>query len=168
MALLIDVQPSKKLLPFIERLWGVLLNPATFGAILAWTNGGRSFTVFDPERLIAEVFSAIKIKATKLTSFQKQLNLHGFSSTRNEFSHPDFVQGDRARAAAIERIGSVKKALIWRPYSRREGPSMEVTKEPVPFEEFFALSDWRLHHTATMFTDPDLEFDWSENLCEGV
>jgi len=66
--------------PFPEKLHLMLDNVEEEGLdhIVSWHPHGRSFAVHKPKDFVAEIMPRY-FKQTKLTSFQRQLNLYGFS-----------------------------------------------------------------------------------------
>jgi hypothetical protein len=68
------------LIPFPEKLHDMLTKakPQRFDHIVSWQPHGRSFIVHQPELFVQQVMPRF-FKQSKLRSFQRQLNLYGFS-----------------------------------------------------------------------------------------
>lgn len=62
--------------PFPEKLYQ-MLEEEKGGNVLCWCPHGRAFIVLEAKRFMAEVMPKY-FRQTKLTSFQRQLNLYGF------------------------------------------------------------------------------------------
>lgn len=65
--------------PFPEKLYGMLESAGADGYsdIVSWQPHGRAFCVHKPKPFVEDVM-AMHFRQTKLTSFQRQLNLYGF------------------------------------------------------------------------------------------
>ncbi|CAJ1967592.1 unnamed protein product [Cylindrotheca closterium] len=79
--------------------------------ILAWDPEGRSFTIFQPKEF-AESIMGQYFRQTKYKSFQRQMNLYGFSrevrgKIRGVYSHPLFIRNDRDLCLQIKRSNRV-------------------------------------------------------------
>lgn len=85
--------------PFPERLYA-MLNQAEqdgFEDVVSWSIHGRCFTVHQPKRFVDEVMPTF-FKQSKLTSFQRQVNLYGFrrltaGKDRGAYYHELFLRG---------------------------------------------------------------------------
>uniref|UniRef100_A0A7S2URE0 HSF-type DNA-binding domain-containing protein n=1 Tax=Attheya septentrionalis TaxID=420275 RepID=A0A7S2URE0_9STRA len=85
--------------PFPLKLHEMLEGIAKDGlsSIVAWQPHGRSFVVHDPQKFVHEVMPCY-FKQTKLSSFQRQLNLYGFSrittgKDKGAYYHELFLRG---------------------------------------------------------------------------
>lgn len=85
--------------PFPEKLHIMLDKVEEQGLdhIVSWHPHGRSFAVHRPKEFVAEIMP-LYFKQTKLTSFQRQLNLYGFSrlttgNDRGGYYHELFLRG---------------------------------------------------------------------------
>jgi hypothetical protein len=84
--------------PFPEKLHLMLgaVEEEGLEHIVSWLPHGRSFMVHKPKEFVAEIMPNY-FKQTKLTSFQRQLNLYGFQrittgSERGSYFHPLFLR----------------------------------------------------------------------------
>ena len=94
------------------------IQPAEYRYISWVNNEGRSFQIINRE-LFEKILMPLYFKATKLRSFQRQLNLWGFERTANGdmsfYSHPFFIRGqpENLRHIVREKIkGSIGKTDI--------------------------------------------------------
>jgi hypothetical protein len=122
--------------PFPERLHDMLEHVEQDGLshIISWQPHGRCFLVHDPKAFVATVMPSY-FKQSKLTSFQRQLNLYGFcrltsGPDRNAYYHELFLRGKpflckRMYRTRIKGIG-IKKA---------SNPSAEPDFYKMPFVE---------------------------------
>jgi len=89
---------------------------------ISWVNGGRSFQINNRE-LFEKLLMPLYFKATKLRSFQRQLNLWGFERTQTAggdtsssfYSHTSFIRGQPENLRHILRVkikGSIGKTDI--------------------------------------------------------
>jgi len=89
---------------------------------ISWVNGGRSFQINNRE-LFEKLLMPLYFKATKLRSFQRQLNLWGFERTQTAsgdssssfYSHHQFIRGQPENLRHILRVkikGSIGKTDI--------------------------------------------------------
>jgi hypothetical protein len=93
--------------PFPEKLHLMLESIEEEGLdhVVSWLPHGRSFMVHKPKEFVAEIMPNY-FKQTKLTSFQRQLNLYGFQrittgNERGSYFHPLFL---RHRLFLCERM----------------------------------------------------------------
>eukprot|EP00934_Nitzschia_sp_Nitz4_P006014 Nitzschia sp. Nitz4//scaffold124_size66437//25636//38731//NITZ4_006111-RA/size66437-processed-gene-0.6-mRNA-1//1//CDS//3329534552//6004//frame0 len=101
------MNPSSFQFPW--KLHDMLDNAATEGVedIVSWQDGGRSFRVHKPQEFVDRVMCRY-FKQTKYKSFQRQLNLYGFSrlsegSSKGGYRHQYFVRGQRTLCQLITR-----------------------------------------------------------------
>ncbi|CAE7794609.1 HSF2 [Symbiodinium microadriaticum] len=91
---------------FPQKLFALMeMEPAD---VVCWTERGLSFRVVDPEKFAEEVVPKY-FRHTKMTSFQRQLNLYGFRRvTKGEdtgsYYHPKFQRGRRDFISEIKRL----------------------------------------------------------------
>ena len=89
---------------------------------ISWVNGGRSFQINNRE-LFEKLLMPLYFKATKLRSFQRQLNLWGFERTQTAsgdssssfYSHTYFIRGQPENLRHILRVkikGSIGKSDV--------------------------------------------------------
>jgi hypothetical protein len=98
--------------PFPEKLHYMLSQVDGEGVshIVSWQPHGRCFIVHKPQEFVQEVMSRF-FKQTKLTSFQRQLNLYGFvrltaGTDRGGYYHELFLRGrmDLCRRMSRTRV----------------------------------------------------------------
>jgi hypothetical protein len=82
--------------PFPVKLH-ILLEENLYGNVISWQPHGRCFILRKPKEFLAEVMPKY-FKQTKLTSFQRQLNLYGFSRLtsgpdKGGYYHELFLRG---------------------------------------------------------------------------
>lgn len=80
---------------FPVRLFTMLENEDA--AIIDWTSDGRAFKVIDLNRFREEILPKY-YRHSKITSFQRQLNLYGFlrihkGDDTGAYAHPMFLKG---------------------------------------------------------------------------
>lgn len=85
--------------PFPERLYSMLKDAdgAGFSDVVSWQPHGRCFTVHQPKKFVEEVMPKY-FRQSKLTSFQRQVNLYGFrrltaGKDRGGYYHELFLCG---------------------------------------------------------------------------
>jgi len=76
--------------------------------IVRWEEHGRSFRVVDPDK-VSEHVLPLYFRHSKLTSFQRQLNLYGFrritkGEDQGSYYHPKFQRGKPAVVGEIRRL----------------------------------------------------------------
>ncbi|GAA5896280.1 uncharacterized protein JCM6883_006858 [Sporobolomyces salmoneus] len=104
--------------PFIEKLYGILARPDTYGDVMKWSDSGDSFFVAHSERFIREVLPE-QFSHQNIHSFTRQLNVYNFtrmsikqlreglsmsSATTSEYSgwsHPLFKRGDTTTLSTL-------------------------------------------------------------------
>mmetsp|Transcript_5124 Transcript_5124/g.17882 ORF Transcript_5124/g.17882 Transcript_5124/m.17882 type:complete len:451 (-) Transcript_5124:111-1463(-) len=80
--------------PFLFKTYNLVSDPST-DHVLAWTGGGKTFTVFHPDLMEKELLPST-FKHANFASFVRQLNNYGFrklQSERMEFGVANFEQG---------------------------------------------------------------------------
>lgn len=97
--------------PFPEKLHRMLEEVKKDGKddIISFFSHGRAFAVHDPDRFISEVMPKY-FKQSRLSSFQRQLNLYGFTritsgSDAGGYYHELFLQGRPNLAVHMRRVG---------------------------------------------------------------
>jgi len=85
--------------PFPERLYTMLsqVEDEGYESIVSWQPHGRCFIVHQPKRFVEEVMPKY-FRQSKLTSFQRQVNLYGFrrltaGQDRGAYYHELFLRG---------------------------------------------------------------------------
>ncbi|CAB9526849.1 stress transcription factor B-2b [Seminavis robusta] len=97
--------------PFPERLYNMLcqVEEDGFEDVISWQPHGRCFIVHDPKRFVDEVMPKY-FRQSKLTSFQRQVNLYGFrrltaGKDRGAYYHELFLRG---RADLYKRLVRIR------------------------------------------------------------
>lgn len=77
--------------------------------IISFFAHGRAFGIHDPERFVGEVMAKY-FKQSRLSSFQRQLNLYGFTRISSGpdtggYYHELFLKGRPALSAHMRRVG---------------------------------------------------------------
>jgi hypothetical protein len=106
-------------------------------SIVCWQPHGRSFMVHKPKEYVEDVM-AHYFNQTKYASFQRQLNLYGFSRLshgrdKGAYYHQCFVRGDRNLCRGMVRQ-KIKGTKVRRSLSPEEEPNFylpEYNKKPV-------------------------------------
>jgi hypothetical protein len=67
--------------------------------IIRWSSDGLAFFIDDEAKFIGEILPRHKFKATKIQSFQRNLNIYGFTRAttgihKMGYRHPDFSRDD--------------------------------------------------------------------------
>ncbi len=93
--------------PFPVKLH-MLLEENEYSDIISWQPHGRCFLLHDPKEFL-EVVMPRSFKQTKLTSFQRQLNLYGFSRLtsgpdKGGYYHELFLRGKRQLCTRMIRM----------------------------------------------------------------
>lgn len=85
--------------PFPERLYNMLgeADQAGFSDVVSWQPHGRCFIIHDPKQFVESVMPKY-FSQSKLTSFQRQVNLYGFrrltaGADRGAYYHELFLRG---------------------------------------------------------------------------
>lgn len=97
-----EVQSSN----FPQKLFSLMENEP--GDVVAWSERGLSFRVVNPDKFAEEVVPKY-FRHTKMTSFQRQLNLYGFRRVTKgddvgSYYHPKFQRGRRDLIGEIKRL----------------------------------------------------------------
>lgn len=97
--------------PFPEKLHRMIREVENNGqeSIIGFLSHGRAFAIRHPDRFIKEVMP-IYFKQSRLSSFQRQLNLYGFTRVTNgpdagAYYHELFLKGRPALATHMRRVG---------------------------------------------------------------
>lgn len=125
-----DPKPKKMvprggiLIPFPVKLHSLLeSNNDEFSNIISWMPHGRCFRLHNPHEFLKRIMPH-HFKQTKLTSFQRQLNLYGFNRItspgpdRGGYYHELFLRGKSSLAASMVRCrikGAKRKRSISEP-----------------------------------------------------
>eukprot|EP00588_Corethron_pennatum_P013213 CAMPEP_0194268906 /NCGR_PEP_ID=MMETSP0169-20130528/3171_1 /TAXON_ID=218684 /ORGANISM="Corethron pennatum, Strain L29A3" /LENGTH=439 /DNA_ID=CAMNT_0039010361 /DNA_START=186 /DNA_END=1505 /DNA_ORIENTATION=+ len=129
-------QPIKRtarggvLKPFPDKLYSMLetIESQAKGNIVSWLPHGRAFIVRIPKIFVQDVLP-VHFKQSKLTSFQRQLNLYGFcritvGRDAGAYFHPLFLQGYPGLCIGIFRT-KVKGTGISRTCSKTSASSVD-------------------------------------------
>ena len=100
--------------------------------IVSWQDDGRSFKVHKPAKFVAAIMPQF-FKQTKYKSFQRQLNLYGFSRInegprKGSYTHKNFLKGDRSLCQLISRTCDDRR-VTERRMMIGEGKSVNVSDE---------------------------------------
>jgi hypothetical protein len=97
--------------PFPEKLHRMIREVEKNGqdSVIGFLSHGRAFAIRDPDRFIKEVMPKY-FKQSRLSSFQRQLNLYGFTRVTNgpdagAYYHELFLKGRPALATHMRRVG---------------------------------------------------------------
>ena len=82
--------------------------------VVSFLSHGRAFAIHKPRRFVAEVLPKF-FRQTKLTSFQRQLNLYGFKritqgQDNGAYWHEYFLKGQPSLSKKMKRISKGKAA----------------------------------------------------------
>ncbi|CAB9528437.1 Heat stress transcription factor [Seminavis robusta] len=124
--------------PFPWKLHEMLEDSATEGNewIVSWQSHGRSFLVHKP-KLFVEKIMPTYFNQSKFASFQRQLNLYGFSrlttgKDKGAYYHSCFVRGHRGLCRGMVRQ-KIKGTKVRRTLAPEEEPDFyKMTSTPVP------------------------------------
>jgi hypothetical protein len=96
---------------FQEKLHRMLVEMEELGNddIMSFFAHGRAFGIHDPERFVSEVMPNY-FKQSRLSSFQRQLNLYGFTRLTSApdtggYYHELFLRGRPALSSHMRRVG---------------------------------------------------------------
>jgi HSF-type DNA-binding len=124
--------------PFPWKLHEMLEDSAKEGNewIVSWQSHGRSFLVHKP-RLFVEKIMPTYFNQSKFASFQRQLNLYGFSrltagKDKGAYYHSCFVRGHRGlcRGMVRQKIKGTKVRRTLAPEEEPDFYKMTATPEP--------------------------------------
>ncbi|CAB9510741.1 Heat stress transcription factor [Seminavis robusta] len=97
--------------PFPEKLHRMIEEVAAEGKddVISFFSHGRAFAVHDPDRFTSEVMPKY-FKQSRLSSFQRQLNLYGFTRITSGpdaggYYHELFLKGRPSLAVHMRRVG---------------------------------------------------------------
>mmetsp|Transcript_38858 Transcript_38858/g.90384 ORF Transcript_38858/g.90384 Transcript_38858/m.90384 type:complete len:174 (-) Transcript_38858:3149-3670(-) len=71
--------------------------------IVSWSPNGRFFMVHNIKKFVSEIMQS-HFKQTKISSFQRQLNLYGFRRINGGYFHEFFIRGLPGLCVGIFRI----------------------------------------------------------------
>jgi len=94
--------------PFPLRLHIVLSGETDHTLIISWRSHGRAFLVTDPRNFVQKCLGKF-FRQSKMTSFQRQLNLYGFrritkGPDARSYYHEMFLRGRPELATAMQRL----------------------------------------------------------------
>ena len=128
-------QSKKRAIFFPLKLHDMLDRAVTnnYAHIVSWQPHGRSFLIHKPKEFEKIVLPLCNYKLTKLSSFQRQLNLYGFERItigrdRGGYYHEKFLRNKHGLANKIERI-QVKGTRV----RGRSNPSQEPNLWNMPW-----------------------------------
>ena len=80
-------------------------------AIVRWSNDGQVFFVDDDDKFVLKILPKYGFKARKMQSFQRNLNIYGFSRpvkgpTASGYVHPDF-----GRDASTDQLELIQRDM---------------------------------------------------------
>lgn len=115
--------------PFPVKLH-MLLEHNEYEHIISWQPHGRCFLLHDPKKFL-EIVMPRSFKQTKLTSFQRQLNLYGFSRLtsgpdKGGYYHELFLRGKRQLCSRMIRM-------------RIKGTRTKAASDPESEPDFYAM-----------------------------
>jgi hypothetical protein len=95
---------------FPSKLYDMLqrADERNFSSVVSWMPGDACFKVHDVERFVNDVMPSF-FKQSKYKSFQRQLNLYGFSRVdsgpnKGGYRHSNFLKGRRDLLSSIQRM----------------------------------------------------------------
>lgn len=108
--------------PFPRKLYDLIADEPDY--LVEWLPHGNSFVVRDQELFCSQVLPKY-FRHTKLTSFQRQLNLYGFrritkGPDTGAYCHPEFKRDYPENLAGIKRV--VRKGPTSEPQQRSSAP----------------------------------------------
>ncbi|GMH81757.1 hypothetical protein TrST_g11966 [Triparma strigata] len=80
---------------------------------IQWTSNGKAFMITNMETFTASILPHY-FKTTKFSSFQRNLNLYGFSKVirgidRGSYFHPCFARGEESSFSVVKRVKKQRK-----------------------------------------------------------
>jgi hypothetical protein len=119
--------------PFPWKLHGMLdeMDRQCNHTMVCWQPHGRAFMVHKPKEFVDEIMSHY-FNQTKYASFQRQLNLYGFSrlshgKDKGAYYHKCFVRGERALCRGMVRQ-KIKGTKVRRSLSPEEEPNFYLAQ----------------------------------------
>lgn len=120
--------------PFPEKLHRMLREVEDSGEniIVSFFPHGRAFAVHNPTRFVSEIMPKY-FRQSRLSSFQRQLNLYGFTRISNGpdaggYYHELFLKGRPNLCVHMRRVGVP------------QGPAKDVSKAPSNEPDFYSMN----------------------------
>ena len=143
---------------FPVRLFDMLTDIEARGqtSIVSWLSHGRALRVHDPDAFVTKVLPRY-FKQSKITSFQRQLNVYGFrrivfGRDAGAYHHKYFLKGARDLAFRITRVG-IKKTGVRSTYLFEEEEPDFYSMPPIDVSSLLSLDD-EAHHTSPVGSQP--------------
>mmetsp|Transcript_19334 Transcript_19334/g.44054 ORF Transcript_19334/g.44054 Transcript_19334/m.44054 type:complete len:239 (-) Transcript_19334:173-889(-) len=119
--------------------------------IIRWSKSGRAFKISDT-KTFAEILLPRYFKTSKFSSFQRNLNLYGFSKVRrgpdaDMYAHPSFIRGSPSNLSELrkENTRGLKKLPQTQSSSKRTASTtsrdmLSINTQAIPPVDTFFLS----------------------------
>ena len=113
-------------------------------SVVSWLSHGRALRVHDPDAFVTKVLP-LYFKQSKITSFQRQLNVYGFrrivfGRDAGAYHHKFFLKGARDLAFRITRVG-IKNTGVRSTYLFQEEEPDFYSMPPIDLSSLSSLDD---------------------------